>query len=206
MRMLCRFAGNPHWHCDRLFAALLVWTRIRPGRLIISGLLVACLLVAPSLGKAGDEEFPNFVLSIQPEPIYEMQEVRVGIGGPDCYFYFSDIQFPHIIQHKGPNISYDLPMGVGMPPIGCTNVFVTGYFPIGQFSAGSYELTVRVYNPYGEWTGLIELGTIQFEVLPNLAVPQPQVVPANDWLSLVGLGALLALLGGLVLANRSGKP
>jgi hypothetical protein len=149
---------------------------------------------------------PPFQLSLVPNPAFAGQDLTVRVARPDCYGFFSAQQHPHYMEVNGPDIRYSLPMLIGVSPIGCTGALAVYEVRIGSLLAGNYSITIDAYSPKAlDWGGFIELGSLQFEVLPNLAAPRPQMIPSNHWLSLAGLGALVVLLGGLVLASRPGR-
>ena len=81
------------------------------------GTLFCLALMWPVSGVAGDY-LPDFPLHVVPTPAYAMQELGVGITGPDCYYFHTPAQSPHYIDVQGQTIQYTLPLGIGVPWIG----------------------------------------------------------------------------------------
>jgi len=173
---------------------------VRRKLFILAALLSATAAFSVSAG------VPPFQLSLVPNPAFAGQNLTVRMVRPDCYGFFSDQQHPHYMEINGQEIRYSLPMLIGVSPIGCTGALAVYEVRIGSLPAGNYSITIDAYSPNGlDWSGFIELGSLQFEVHQDLAVPRAQVIPASNWFSSLALGGVLMLVGGLVMAIRSGR-
>lgn len=81
-------------------------------------------------------------------------------------------------------------------PILCPSPTINHVWPLGTFSSGSYNVTVRYrFTPFGLPTVIETLGVLPLEVLGG-PVAQPQPVPA------MGLLQLFALILGVMYIGR----
>lgn len=81
-------------------------------------------------------------------------------------------------------------------PILCPFPIINHVWPIGSFSHGSYNVTVRYrFTPFGLPTVIETLGVLPLEVLGG-PIAQPQPVPA------IGLSPLFALVLGMMYIGR----